>query len=612
MTKKKLIWQIFTANLLILSITVISVAWFGKTSLKSFYLAELEKDLVARAYLVKPGIIEMVQQKALNKLRQFSKTSGRESSTRITVILSGGEVVADSNENSETMESHHNRVEFVDALQGEVGKSLRFSRTLGQEMLYVAIPLYNTSTTDLSPDSKSSISAVLRLSVPVVSIEGALQRISSRLLFAIFIIVLLAALASFLLSRNISKPLEEMKKAAERFSKGDFKECMSALQGKSASLEIATLSASMDRMAEELDAKIETIKSQRYELETVFSSMVESVIAVDRDEKVININKAAANLLEVNRETAKGRIVQEVLRNIDLQKQIDRVLQTGDSVEDEIVHHDSTGERFLQTNLVSLNDEKDNVLGILVVMNDVTRLRRLENMRRDFVANVSHELRTPITSIRGYVETLLDGAMENKEDGARFLEVVLRQSERLNEIIEDLLVLSRIEQQADNGLIKLMEGNLCMVLDVAKETCEHKAECKKVEISLECHGEILVDMNDTLIEQAVVNLLVNAIKYSEEGGEVKVIAKEKEEAGLKQVEIKVIDTGIGIASKHLPRLFERFYRSDKARSRQHGGTGLGLAIVKHIAQAHGGQINVISTEGSGSTFTIVLPGTKRI
>lgn len=608
MKQRKLIWQIFPANLLILALTVISVAWFGKVSLESFYLEELKKGLVARAYLVKPFVADLLDNEAYTELRSYSKHSGRDSNTRITVIMPDGTVVADSNEDPAAMEPHHTRVEIKKALAGEVGESLRFSKTLGREMLYVAVPIFTSLPKDSVIVVAPRVTAVLRMSVTVEAIEVALRELSTRLLFWVIIFALLAAFAALIVSRNISRPLEEIKKAADRFSQGIFTGKMAAsYKGASASTEVASLASAMDTMASQLNDRIETIKKQRNELETVFSSMVESVIAVDSEERVMNINSAAARLLRIDREAAKGKVIQEVLRNINLQEQVRQVIKTGNSMEDEIIHLDDEGQKFLQTNIVSLSDQKNNVHGILVVLNDVTKLRRLESVRRDFVANVSHELRTPITSIRGYVETLLDGALESREDSVKFLDTVLRQAERLNEIIDDLMALSRIEQEADHAQIKLERGSLCMVLDVAVETCEHKAEEEGVAITLDCPEGLQLNMNDTLLEQALVNLLVNAVKYSNSGGIVTVSARLAEEKDQKVVKISVSDRGSGIAANHLPRLFERFYRSDKARSRSKGGTGLGLAIVKHIVLAHRGKVEVESELTVGSTFTITLP-----
>ena len=294
-----------------------------------------------------------------------------------------------------------------------------------------------------------------------------------------------------------------------------------------------------------------------------------------------------------------------------LQRQIGKVLETGESVEEEIVLQDQEGEKLLQTSIVTLFDGKARSVGALVVMNDVTKLRRLETIRRDFVANVSHELRTPITSIRGYVETLLDGALDSREDSVKFLQIVLRQSDRLNAIIDDLLALSRIEQESQEGEIALQDGALYPVLAAAVQTCQVEADKTEVQLVLDCPENLLVTMNDTLLEQAVVNLLVNAIKYSHEGRYGRCSRRVWPVSRMrKKVVISVKDNGCGIAPEHLPRLFERFYRSDRARSRAVGGTGLGLAIVKHIVQAHGGRIDVQSQEGVGSEFRITLAGRR--
>ena len=608
MKNKKIFWQIFPTNLLILILTLLCLSWFGKLTLERFVTHEQERGLSSRAYLIRSVVTEMYLAGDMSVLREYCKNSGRLAKTRVTVIEKNGTVVADSDENPESMELHNNREEIITALEGKLGSSIRLSKTLGKKMHYLAIPMIKEDDVDKDFGNKADVLGVLRVSVPVDSIEVAVNTFSSRMLLAVLVLIVIAAGASLFVSRNISHPLVIIKGFAEKFSKGDFSQKMPLFKSSSASLEVVSLANAIDKMAEQLNERIEMIKSQRNELETVFSSMVESVIAVDRDEKVININRAAARLLGIERENAKGKIVQEVFRNLNLQQQIRQVLATGISMEDEIVHLDSGGEKLLQNNIVSLNDNKSNVLGALVVLNDVTKMRRLENVRRDFVANVSHELRTPITSIRGYVETLLDGAIDDRDDAIQFLDTVLRQAERLNEIIEDLLALSRIEEEAENGLIKLEKGSIRNVLDVAIETCQLKAEEAGVNIVLECDETIVVHINGTLIEQAIVNLLVNAIRYSRQGEDVRIVVNTFVDEGSEKVRIDVIDTGVGIAANHLPRLFERFYRSDKARSRKQGGTGLGLAIVKHIALAHNGAVDVQSKMGEGSTFSIILPG----
>ena len=600
MLQKRLIWQIFPATMVTLLVAIVAVTWYASTNLHQFYLDESANDLTARAHLIETRVEKLLNEPGYQELRSFCIRVGRESATRITVVDRTGKVLADSDEKPDIMENHLARPEIATAFAGKKGQFLRFSKTLQESMLYVAIPI--------TGEKLPQITAALRMAVPVTVIDHTLRGIQLRIALGSIVVILLAALVTLLISRNISRPLEEMKKGAEAFAGGDFSQKMLPRQRKSASLEVTTLASAMDRMAELLDEKIKAIETHRNQLDTIFSSMVESVIAIDLEERIISINKAAARLLEIDRRDAQGKYVQAVVRNVDLQKQISKVLDTRESVEEEIVLQDQEGEKLLQTRIVTLFDGKARSVGALVVMNDVTKLRRLETIRRDFVANVSHELRTPITSIRGYVETLLDGALDNREDSVKFLQIVLRQSERLNAIIDDLLALSRIEQESQEGEIALQNGGLYPVLVAAVQTCQIEADKVGVQIALDCPENLLVAMNDTLLEQAVVNLLVNAIKYSHQGDTVMLQADIDGDPEARRVGITVRDSGCGIAQEHLPRLFERFYRSDRARSRAVGGTGLGLAIVKHIVQAHGGRIEVQSQEGLGSEFRITLTG----
>jgi len=605
----KLVWQIFPANILTILITVIAVGWYGTSSLREFYLLETEGDLEARANLISGRVTEYLAEGRDEKLREYAVSAGRESGTRITVILEDGKVVADSNENPKIMDNHRHRPEVEEAFAGGIGTSRRFSSTLDEMLLYVALPLRVPLQEAAGNNAGSAaINAVLRTSVSVVSLDNTLTAIKTRMGMGSMAIMLLAGVITLLISRNISKPLEQMTKSAEQFSRGDFSERMLPMAKKTASLEVVTLASSMDRMAELLDEKIQAIVTHRNQLETVFSSMVEAVIAIDTEERVISLNDAAAQLFNVDRKTAPGRIVQQIVRNVNLQQQISHTLASKECLEEEIVFHDIGGDRFLQTNIVTLSNGVGEHVGVLVVMNDVTKLRRLENVRRDFVANVSHELRTPITSIRGYVETLLDGALDIREDAERFLHIVLHQSERLTTIIDDLLALSRIEEDSKQDQIRLKQEPLRPVIESAIQTCQLKADEVGVKVVSDCAENILVEMNTTLLEQALVNLLINGITYSKKGDTVTIEGVVSENGQGNTVRIVVRDTGCGIAKKHLPRLFERFYRSDKARSRTLGGTGLGLAIVKHIAQAHNGKIEVTSEEGKGSEFTLVVKG----
>ncbi len=607
-TPKKLIWHIFPANVLTIFLVIITVSWYGVVSLQEFYLQDTEADLESRAHLISSKVKEYLRDQKSGDLKEYCIQAGRSSGTRITIIDPQGKVLADSNEDPQTMENHSQRVEIAGALAGQVGISRRFSKTLQENMIYVAIPLTNISANVLQENSEKPIDAILRTSVSVAALDTTLRRIKTRIILGSLAVLLLAGAVTLLISRNISRPLEQMTRSAERFAGGDFSLRMLPVVKKTASLEVTTLAASMDRMAELLDEKIEAIVTQRNQLETVFSSMVEAVIAIDTEERVISINDAAAELFGVDKKAAPGKIVQQIVRNVQLQQHISQTLAARESVVDEIVLRSENGDKFLQTNVVILGNGAGENAGVLVVMNDVTKIRRLENVRRDFVANVSHELRTPITSIRGYVETLLDGALDIREDAVGFLEIILHQSERLATIIDDLLALSKIEDEAKRGAIPLAFGPLRPVLEAAAQTCRLQADQAGIALAIDCPEQAMAEMNATLLEQAVVNLLVNAVTYSRQGGEVtvEVVVGQAEQAG--KVRIVVRDNGIGIAKEHLPRLFERFYRSDKARSRAHGGSGLGLAIVKHIAEAHDGTVEVKSVEGKGSEFALVMRG----
>jgi len=608
MRPQKLLWQIYPMTVIVVLLVVIAVTWYGSIVFRAFFLQESEIDLEARASLIRSRVQDYIETGNIRALREFCKEAGRESGTRITIIDHEGVVLADSNEDPEIMENHHERPEILAAYRGERGRTIRYSKTLDQKMLYVALPLNSKAELSVGNGAGVAVQTVIRMSVPFTALDETMQGLRIRVVIGCVVITVGAVLLILFVVRNISRPLEEMTRTAERFAKGDFQQRMTPRLGKTSSREVAALAFSMDQMAEMLDEKIKAIVTHRNQLETVFSSMVEAVIAIDRQERVISINTAAADLLGINRTAALGKVVQEIIRNSHLQEQIQHILTTRASVEDEIVLKEPGGDRFLQTNVVTLYDGKGESVGVLIVMNDVTRLRKLERIRSDFVANVSHELRTPITSIQGYVETLLDGALDEREDAVRFLAIVLRQSQRLNAIIEDLLALSRIEQESSEGAIHMEEGPVCCVLETAVQTSQVKADQYGVKLELDCPESVVATMNETLLEQAVVNLLVNAIKYSKQGDSVIVRAEVVADAAGSKVRISVKDSGCGISPEHLPRLFERFYRSDKARSRELGGTGLGLAIVKHIAGAHRGRIDVNSQLGEGSEFILSIPG----
>ena len=362
----------------------------------------------------------------------------------------------------------------------------------------------------------------------------------------------------------------------------------------------------MNRMAQQLNQRIQTIVRQQNEREAMLSSMEEGVLAIDNGGCILSANAACATWFGQEPAQLVGRTVYEVIRKPDLLRFVEQALASEAPVEEE-TRILGPEDRWLIARGVALHDAERGRIGVLVVLHDVTRLRRLESLRRDFVANVSHELRTPVTSIKGFLETLLDGALEEKENAVRFLHIMLRQVNRLDAIISDLLSLSRIERGAEEQMIELVASPVAESLRAAVEMCQQRAADKGILLELTCPDDLVAPINGPLLEQAVVNLIDNAIKYSEPGSPVRVAAQRE----ASEVVIRVIDQGCGIEAQHLPRLFERFYRVDTSRSRDLGGTGLGLAIVKHIALAHRGSVEVQSAVGAGSAFFLRLPASDR-
>ncbi len=367
--------------------------------------------------------------------------------------------------------------------------------------------------------------------------------------------------------------------------------------------EIAALAEAMNAMAARLDERIRAVERQRNELEAVLGSMAEGVLAVDGDQRVISMNAAAGELLGCDPARAVGRSIEEAVRNPGLHAVMLRAEGAEARVEGDLTVPGAQEDRFLQTRATLLRDPEGSVAGTLLVLNDVTRLRRLEGLRREFVANVSHELRTPITVIKGFAETLLEGGDEDREKAQRFLGIIAGQADRLQALFDDLLVLSRTEQQAERGEIEMKEA------PVRGRGGERRGPLPGERPGEEHHHPHRLPegraarLNASLLEQAVFNLVDNAVRYSPAGTEVTVQAASADG----EVTIVVRDQGPGIAAEHQGRIFERFYRVDKGRDRKSGGTGLGLAIVKHVVQAHGGRVSLQSAPGKGSAFTLHLP-----
>jgi two-component system phosphate regulon sensor histidine kinase PhoR len=588
MKPKRLFTQLFVSFLIILFLALLAETWISTRAWRQFHLQQTAVDLEARARLLEVYVRPALERGEAGTLQELCQSLGQQTGTRLTVILPDGTVIADSTRDPADLENHRDRPEIRAALSGEVGSQQRHSPTLDKILMYVAVPVR----------SEGRIVGVVRASLPIAVIDQTLHQIYLDLGLWSLAILLLAMGLSVVLSRRLTRPLEEMRRGAERFARGD----LSLKLPKPEVEELVSLTEALNFMASQLDDRISAIDRQRQEKEAVLASMVEGVIAVDDQARLISLNRAAADLLGLEPAGLENRSFLEVVRNPELQWFITRTLAADKPLEDEVVLKKET-ERVLRVHGTTLRDPHGKALGVLIVLHDITRLRQLENARRDFVANVSHELKTPITSIKGFVETLKEGALDEPEHARQFLDIISRQVNRLSEIIEDLLSLSRLEQEAEEGKILLEGRRLKGVMQAAIQACAAKAAEKQITVELNCPEELRARINGPLLEQALANLIDNAIKYSEPGSRVQVEAAKGDN---KMVAVRVKDQGVGIAPEHLPRLFERFYRVDPGRSRKVGGTGLGLAIVKHIAQAHGGRVSVESTPGQGSVFSLYL------
>ncbi len=588
-TTRKLIWHIYPWFLLISLLPLFAIIWYTSDTGRELFMKGTRADLLNQAHIMQNSVTHFLQQDRPDEVDRLCKETGAVSSTRFTVILPDGRVIGDSQKNPVNMDYHGNRPEILKALKTGTGSSERYSATLNHQMMYVALRLSNQEGQNLG---------VLRTAIPVTAIDSALHAIEIKTAVGGLVIALLAAMISLYVTRRISRPIEEMKYGAELFAGGDLTHRLAAPP----SAELAGLADAMNTMALQLEDRIQTVIRQSNEYEAVLSSMVEGVIAIDRDETILSINQAALDMLKVRSSKARGRTIHEIVRNRQfLAFVIDSL--AGKTLEEKDVEIQRPEKRIINIRSMALRNAASEHIGSLVVLNDVTKIRHLENIRKDFVANVSHEIKTPLTAIKGFVETLQHGMDNDHKDTQKFLGIIDKHVNRLNSIVEDLLALARIEQINEKATVALEKRRLKSLIENAVNVIQHRADVKNISLEVQIKKDPYIMVDSTLFEQALVNLLDNAVAYSPENEKV-IISAEQEK---KEFVINISDQGIGIAQQHLPRLFERFYRVDKARSRKHGGTGLGLAIVKHISQAHGGTVTVESQPGRGSIFSIRIP-----
>lgn len=582
--QRKLSTQLFTAFLLITTILMFITGVFIYSSVQNFHHNTRIMDLEARAKLLGSSFL-LLKTNEVSRLQALCNDLAGKTNMRITLIAVDGTVMVDTEKDPVNMDNHADRPEIKTSLTGVTGHSIRYSYTINRDMLYVAVP-WNINDETLT----------LRVSLPLERINERISGFYFKLILFVLALTALALIASYYISKKVTEPLEHMRKQAKKIAQGKFKHKIPQAN----SSEINSLAQSLNLMAQQLDSRIEKIISQKDEQEAILTSMVEGVFALDTNGQFITINAAAASLFHLDAKKCLVKKYYEVIRNSELLKFIESIY-AGSQVHETDLEIINSGEKHLKVHGTTLKNARGEISGIVIVLNDISQIRYLEKVRQEFVSNVSHELKTPITAIQGFVETLKDVSDPKEID--RFLTVIKRHSDRLNSIIDDLLELSRFEEKSVVGQIKFENNAVKPILENAVEDCMDYAKEKKISLKVNCAEDLSAKMNSSLIREALNNLLNNAIRYSELNQTVEIAAEKVGD----EIVISVKDSGSGIPAIHLDRIFERFYRVDRARSRAEGGTGLGLAIVKHIARVHNGAVTVKSVLEEGSTFTIHMP-----
>ena len=579
--------------------TVLCASAFGFFALRSLYYGANRRALSETVRALANGV-SGESLKNLQSAQAFCAQSARGTSFRVTLIDARGQVLGDSDARPEDMENHSGRPEIRGALRGLKSVDLRRSATTGVDMIYAAEPL----------GADDRVEGVLRIALALPELRSRLIPVYLAAFSATLLLLGASVLASVRLDRRASLPVAEIAQAAASWAAGDLDRRI----GKLTPEEMDRLGRTLNAMAADLSERIALDARRGRELQTILDSIGEAVIAVDGEHRVRLVNPAARRLASSSPDLRlEGLPLLAAFRSTEMEAATERCIATGERVEAEFaLYRDPPCHFLLCAAPLALsvsqpghpasegNDSPDR--GVVLVLNDITTLRRLEQVRRDFVANVSHELKTPITLIKGFVETLQDGAMRDPEEAERFLGIVGKHADRMDALLDDLLTLARLERP-DAPPLRKEPVDIGLILDDVAQTLEPKRAARGSKLVLSCPEGLSAMVNESLLEQAVLNLADNALKYSPNGSRVDIQAREEE--GFLVIRVK--DSGPGIPSRHLQRIFERFYRVDKARSREEGGTGLGLAIVRHIALAHGGKAEASSREGEGSTFTLRVP-----
>ncbi len=583
--RSRIIWS----YILLIIIPFVFVAILLDRKLEEGALADIRTSLIKQAYLIESLVKkEDLLNTGRPRLEQLIKDVSSKIKSRVTLIDKLGVVFADSEKSAAevpAMENHAGRTEVKTAFSGSIGEDIRYSRTLKIDMLYIALPI----------KVDQGVAGVIRLALPLEQVQRILGTTRQTIFFSLLFALALAFMIGSLLSRSIIKPLNRIIYVSRKFAQGDFNHQLY----QNSQDEIGELALTLNAMAEDIQNKIRELEIKNQQLRNVFQSMIEGIIVADKTTAIVTVNEAIERMFGVSAKDIEGKIFLEAIPNNDIAEIINQVLKSGQLLTKELSIVWPVN-RIFQLNASPIFQNKE-VTGCLLVMHDVTEIRKLERVRSDFVANVSHELKTPLTSIKGFVETLIEGALEDKENARHFLQIIQEHTDRLNNLINDLLDLSYLESKG----IRLESQSFELKKPVEKILGGFRVQIQKksLDVKNEIPPRISLKADLAKIEQVFTNILDNAIKFNREKGSIRIYSQELDG----KIKVIVEDSGPGIPPIDLPRIFERFYRVDKARSREMGGTGLGLAIVKHIVDLHGGTVGVESTEGLGSKFWFILP-----
>jgi two-component system phosphate regulon sensor histidine kinase PhoR len=581
--------RLFGIFAFIVMMTVLFMALMSNSLIRQSYMNGVEERLRSEASFISMRLSqsEAPLAESASEISELARKLG----FRVTLIDADGVVLYDSSQPAETLENHRNRAEVIAALEGKIGRSSRTSTSVGTELFYIAIP----------NEGLERGVAVVRLAVPLKSIDQYTQDLIRIVLIVAVLGITGALLLGYRWIFSIMRPIKEMSAATKRIASGFYDEKIYVGAGD----ELGELARNFNTMSEELKTKLDETDAQNTQMNAILSSMLNPVIAVDRDLRILFINGSAARIFGAEGLEAKGRFILDFVRNSSVVESLTGLMRTNEPTVREIELTAAGRDIYnVYANPIREFKEGGRNIGVVMIFQDITEIRQLETMRKEFVANVSHELKTPLTSIKGFVETLRGGAIDDTRVRDRFLEIVDLEAGRLSALINDLLVLSEIERRTEEGPREPID--LLQVVSDVVLMLEDKASVKSIDLVRILPSAIpLLTGNPNWMKQMLINLVDNAIKYTPEGGRIVI----KIEVDAKNYRFSVRDNGIGISREHLGRLFERFYRVDKARSRDEGGTGLGLAIVKHIVLAFDGDISIQSEPGRGSEFMVRIPRT---